>query len=115
MLPSKTPKKAKRAHAKSASKKRQKVAPTSPRSARSGTKQEAVLAMLLQPAGTTIAAMMKVTGWQSHSVRGFLTGVVRKKLKLKLESKTVDGSRIYHVAADAPPQERKSQSKRRSA
>ena len=47
--------------------------------------------------------MMKVTGWQPHSVRGFLTGVVRKKLSLKLESKKVDGNRIYHVAGEATP------------
>jgi hypothetical protein len=116
MLQSKTSKKAKRARSKGASKKPQKATPIPPRSARSGTKQEAVLALLRQPAGTTIAAMMKATGWQQHSVRGFLTGVVRKKLKLKLESKAVDGNRVYHVAGDAPPShERKSQSKRHAA
>ena len=39
--------------------------------------------------------MMKATGWQQHSVRGFLAGVVRKRLKLKLGSKKVDGNRVY--------------------
>ena len=53
--------------------------------------------MLQSPPGTTIAAMMKVTGWQKHSVRGFLAGVVRKRLKLKLGSKKVDGSRVYQI------------------
>ena len=53
--------------------------------------------MLQSPAGATIAAMMKATGWQQHSVRGFLTGVVRKRLKLKLGSKKVDGERIYQI------------------
>jgi len=41
---------------------------------------------------------MKVTGWQQHSVRGFLAGVVRKRLKLKLVSKKVNGNRIYQIA-----------------
>ena len=37
------------------------------------------------------------TGWQQHSVRGFLAGVVRKRLKLKLSSKKVDGNRVYQI------------------
>jgi hypothetical protein len=55
--------------------------------------------MLQSPTGATIAAMMKATGWQQHSVRGFLAGIVRKRLKLKLNSKLVDEERIYRVAA----------------
>ena len=43
--------------------------------------------------------MMKATGWQQHSVRGFLAGVVRKRLKLKLGSKKVDGNRVYQIAS----------------
>jgi hypothetical protein len=53
--------------------------------------------MLQSPTGATIAAMMKTTAWQQHSVRGFLAGIVRKRLKLKLESKLVDDERIYRV------------------
>jgi hypothetical protein len=115
MLQSKNPKKAKHAAPKSRAKRPLKLAQDQSRPVRSGTKQEAVLALLRQPAGTTIDAMMKATGWQSHSVRGFLTGVVRKRLKLKLESTAVDGNRVYHVACDAPSQQRKPQSKRRAA
>ena len=68
-----------------------------PPNAERDTKQSHVIAMLQSPAGATIAAMMKATGWQQHSVRGFLAGVMRKRLKLKLGSKKVDGERIYRI------------------
>src|SRR5262245_58507955 len=62
-----------------------------------GSKQACVIAMLKSSAGATIDAMMKATGWQQHSVRGFLAGVVRKRLKLRLGSKKVDGERVYRI------------------
>ena len=62
-----------------------------------GSKQSRVIAMLQSPAGATIAAMMQATGWQQHSLRGFLAGVVRKRLKLKLGSKKVDDERVYRI------------------
>src|SRR5262249_54290324 len=68
-----------------------------PHKADLGSKQSRVIAMLQSPAGTTIPAMMKATGWQQHSVRGFLASVVRKRLKLKLGSKKVDGIRVYQI------------------
>ena len=79
------------------------------------SKQARVIEMLQSPTGMTIAAMMKETGWQQHSVRGFLAGVVRKKLNLKLNSKKIDGSRVYRVdgADSVKPSGR--QSKRRAA
>jgi len=71
---------------------------TTSRSTNPGSKQSRVIAMLQSPQGATIAAMMKATDWQQHSVRGFLAGVVRKRLKLKLSSKKVDGNRVYQIA-----------------
>ena len=47
--------------------------------------------------GATITGIMRSTGWQSHSVRGFLTAVVRRKLGLKLASEKTDGERVYRI------------------
>ncbi len=66
------------------------------------SKQDKVLDMLRAPSGTTIAAIMKATNWQQHSVRGFFAGTARKKLKLNLTSVKTDGQRAYRIAKSEP-------------
>ena len=65
-----------------------------------GTKNAQVVAMLQNRTGTTIAAIMTATGWQQHSVRGFLAGVVRKKLRLNLVSEPGESGRVYRIIDD---------------
>ena len=76
---------------------------------RSGTKQSTAIEMLRYPGGATIDALAKATGWQSHSVRGFLAGIVRRRLKLDLQSAVVEGVRVYRITGEhgAAPAETK--------
>ena len=66
--------------------------------AREGSKAAKVLGLLRRPDGASLKELMKATGWLAHSVRGFLSGTVAKRMKLKLVSaKSEDGERRYSV------------------
>jgi len=72
--------------------------PEAPRKRGTGAKTELVLKKLRMARGVTIAQIMEATGWQAHSVRGFLSVVVRKKLGLNLASEIgKDGQRRYRI------------------
>jgi len=73
------------------------VGPSPKTTARPDTKHARIIAMLRAPAGTTVAAIVAATEWQPHSVRGFLAGVVRKKLGLNLVSEQTDKGRFYRI------------------
>ena len=61
------------------------------------SKKAHLIAMLRAPDGATIAAMARAARWQPHSVRGFLAGVVRKKLGLTLVSADSESGRVYRI------------------
>lgn len=70
-----------------------------PRTLRPGTKLAAIIDAMRNPDGATIAQMMAGTGWQAHSVRGAISGMVRKRLGYEVVTeKSADGRRAYRIA-----------------
>lgn len=71
-----------------------------PTPAKQTSKQDAVLVLLRRQQGASVDEIIDATGWQAHSVRGFLSGAVKKRLGIEVVSeKGEDGVRRYHVAA----------------
>lgn len=70
-----------------------------PTTIRPGTKLAAIIDAMRHPGGATIAQMMTGTGWQAHSVRGAISGMVRKRLGYEVVTeKGADGQRAYRIA-----------------
>jgi hypothetical protein len=68
--------------------------------ARDGSKAANILDLLKRPDGATLAELMKVTGWQAHSVRGFISGTLGKKMGLAVTSTNGEGGeRHYSITA----------------
>jgi hypothetical protein len=68
--------------------------------ARDGSKAQKIIELLKRPEGATLAAIMKATDWQAHSVRGFISGTLGKKMGLTVTSaKGEDGERTYSIKA----------------
>jgi hypothetical protein len=61
------------------------------------TNEQMVIQTLCRPSGATVTELMELTGWQAHSVRGFLSGTAKKKLGFTVERITEDGRTVYRV------------------
>ena len=109
---SERPGRAKRSSAKKATAPSAKATKASPGRRIPDSKQDQIVALLQRPGGATLDVLVEATGWQKHSVRGFLAGTVRKKLKLPLRSEKIDGIRTYRIGASRAV---KAAKKRRSA
>ena len=77
--------------------KREAAKATTPRAESKGAK---ILAMISRPKGATLTEIMKATDWQAHSVRGFISGALGKKMGLKVDSvRREDGERVYTLVS----------------
>jgi hypothetical protein len=83
-----------------AAKRKQAKGGDKPAAARDGSKKAEVLGLLRRKGGATLAQIMKATGWQAHSVRGFISGALGKKMGLTVGSvRREDGERVYTLVS----------------
>ena len=100
VAPAKAKSARKAAPAKKAHKGRTKPEVAESKVARDGSKTAKILDLLKRPGGATLKELIKATGWLPHSVRGFLSGTVGKKMGLTvISTKGEDGGRTYSVEA----------------
>ena len=90
---------AKRARNSAGTRKPQRAHKATPQTAKSTSKLATVIAMLRRPEGATIADLTAATKWQAHSVRGAMSGAIKKKRGLAVTSEKTDGTRIYRIRA----------------
>jgi hypothetical protein len=80
--------------------KKRPTAKTKAHTARDGSKKADIIRLLERAKGATLAELMGASGWQAHSVRGFISGTLGKKLKMKIDSfRTEKGARTYRMKA----------------
>jgi hypothetical protein len=111
---SERPGRAKRSGAKKTAAVSTKATKASSDRAKLDSKQDKIVALLQRPKGATLDVLVKETQWQKHSVRGFLAGTVRKKLKLPLLSEKIDGVRTYRIGAGKAAKTKKASAARKA-
>ena len=75
------------------------VTPAKPTPAQRGSKKAKILALLRRPNGASLDQLLKATGWQAHSVRGFLSGELKKRMGLRVLSAKKDDVRTYRLTS----------------
>jgi hypothetical protein len=111
---SERPSRAKRSGAKKTAAVSAKATKASSNRVKPESKQDRIVALLQRPEGATLDALVKETEWQKHSVRGFLAGTVRKKLKLPLLSEKIDGVRTYRIGTAKAAKTKKTSAARKA-
>lgn len=73
---------------------------TTEKTPRAGSRLAAIVALMRRPEGATLDALVEATGWQRHSVRGALSGALKKTYCLTITSSLEDGVRVYRIASE---------------